>query len=142
MDLYQVIRKYHEAADEFSRGDPSPIKKLFSQQDDVTLANPFGPAVKGWMKVSQALDYASSRMRDGTVKEFRRIAEYQDTDLATILETEVWNSKVSGRKELTTFELRVTTTFRLENGDWKVIHRHADPIATAHPDGPLRSMGG
>jgi len=46
-DLDGVIEQYHEAADQFSRGDPEPIKALYSHRDDVTLANPFGPAVRG-----------------------------------------------------------------------------------------------
>jgi ketosteroid isomerase-like protein len=29
--------------------------------------------------------------------------------------------------------IRVTTVFRRENGAWKVVHRHADPITTARP---------
>jgi hypothetical protein len=28
------------------------------------------------------------------------------------------------------FDLRVTTTFRRENGEWKIVDRHADPIST------------
>jgi ketosteroid isomerase-like protein len=26
------------------------------------------------------------------------------------------------------YELRVTTVFRLEDGEWRVVHRHADPV--------------
>lgn len=66
------------------------------------------------------------------------VAEYVGLDLATILEIERWNARVGGRNEAASFELRVTTTFRREGETWKIGHRHADPITTPHPDGPLR----
>ena len=141
MDLQSVIRQYHTAADEFSRGDPEPVMQIFSRRDDVTLANPFGRAVRGWKQVSEALRFASARFRDGAVTSFETIAEYAASDLATILELERWQAKVSGRPDVRSFELRVTSTFRREEGTWRLVHRHADPIATAHPDGPLRSTG-
>ena len=61
----EVVERYHVAAREFSRGNAEPVKGVFSHGDDVTLANPFGPAVHGWKQVSEALDYAASRFRDG-----------------------------------------------------------------------------
>jgi ketosteroid isomerase-like protein len=139
MDLKQVVEQYHQAADDFSRGDPGPVKQLFSHRDDVTLANPFGPAVRGWDQVSQALDYASARFRDGEVASFESIAEYVTADLASILEVERWKAKVGGRDEVARFDLRTTSTFRREDGTWRLVHRHADPIATPDPDGPLRA---
>ena len=141
MDFKQTLQVYHAALDEFSRGDSVPVKKVFSHRDDVTLANPFGPAVRGWDRAVEALDFASSRFRDGEVPRCELIAEYVTSDLATILEIEHWRAKVSGRNEVSDFMLRVTSTFRMEDGEWKLVHRHADPIVTAHPDGPLRSVG-
>src|SRR5689334_14662730 len=110
MDLRQLVQQYHSAADDFARGDPEPVKKIFSHRNDVTLANPFGPAVHGWEGVSKALDLASARFRDGRVTSFETLAEYVAPDLATILEVERWQAKVSGRSELASFELRVTST--------------------------------
>ncbi len=138
MELQEVLQQYHRTLDEFSRGDPEPIKKIFSRQDDVILANPFGPAVRGWKKASEALDFASSHFRGGEVTDIQTVGEYRTPELATIFEIERWTSKVSGRMEMSTFVLRVTNTFRREDGTWKLVHRHADPIATPHPDGPLR----
>ena len=46
-DLVEMIEQYHRAVDAFVTGDPEPQKKLFSRRDDVTLANPFGPPVRG-----------------------------------------------------------------------------------------------
>jgi ketosteroid isomerase-like protein len=138
MDIQDVIYRYHKAVDEFSRGDPLPVKMLFSHWDDVTLANPFGPPVRGWTKASEALDFASSRFKDGEVS-FDLIARYETSELVTLFEIENWKAKVGGRQEVSPFVLRVTSTFRREDGDWKLVHRHADPITSFHPDGPLRS---
>ena len=132
------LTEYHSALDEFSRGDPEPVKRLYSHRDDVTLANPFGASVRGWMQVSQALDFASSRFRDGQVRSFELFVEYEVSDQSTIFEIERWEARVGGREDVSSFVLRVTSTFRREDGTWKLVHRHADPIATAHPDGPLR----
>lgn len=138
MSLDDVIREYHDAAGDFARGSPGPIKALWSHSDDVTLANPFGPAVRGWTRVSDALDYASSRMSDGDVGGVQTLAMYVSSDLASILEVEPWRSRIGDREDVADFQLRVTTTFRLEDDAWKIVHRHADPIATSDPDGPLR----
>jgi hypothetical protein len=50
MNLQQAVEQYHLAADEFARGNPDPVKVVFSHREDVTLANPFGPAVRGWKR--------------------------------------------------------------------------------------------
>ena len=137
-ELDGVVEQYHRAADAFARGDLEPVKAVFAHRDDVTLANPFGPAVRGWRQVSAALDFASSRFRDGAVTGVGQLARYATADLASLLEIERWRARVGGREDVTPFELRVTSTFRREDGAWKLVHRHADPITTPHPDGPLR----
>ncbi len=118
------------------------MKLVVSHRDDVTWANPFGPPVRGWQKVSEALDYASSRMRDGQKTTFETIAEYQTPELATILDMERWVTKIGERADASTMDLRVTSTWRREDGTWKLVARHADPISTFDPNGPLRAMGG
>ena len=66
------------------------------------------------------------------------MAKYATTDLATVLEIEHWTAKVGEREEAASFVLRVTSTFRRESDDWKLVHRHADPIAAPAAEGPLR----
>ena len=142
MELEQTIEQYHRGLDEFSRGDPEPIKALYSHEDDNTLANSFGRAVRSWQKVSEVLDLSSSRMSDGEVSSCERVAEYLSDDLATILEVEHWRSRVGDAEEVSSFDLRVTTTFRREGTTWRMVHRHADSIATDDPSGPLRASLG
>ena len=104
----------------------------------MTLANPFGPPVFGWTRFLKPLILLRPDSKDGEVMSFETIAKYETPELMTILEIERWKAKVSGRENLSSFYLRVTSTFRLEDDDWKLVHRHADSITTFHPDGPLR----
>jgi ketosteroid isomerase-like protein len=46
------------------------------------------------------------------------------------VEVERLESKVGGREEVAPLSLRVTSVFRPEDGRWKLVHRHADPITT------------
>ena len=48
-------------------------------------------------------------------------------------EIERAESKVGGMEEISPYALRVTMIFRPEEGTWKVVHRHADPITTTRP---------
>ena len=137
-ELEQVVKQYHAALDDFVRGTPHPMKALFSRSDDVVLANPFGPAVRGWDDASTALDYACARFSDGEASGFDRRASYVAGDLATIFEVEHGTVSVGGGP-LSEWVLRTTTTFRREEGTWRVVHRHADPISTPNDEGPLRT---
>ena len=45
-DFDEAVEQYHRAAAEFVKGNPEPYKMMFSLQEDVSLANPFGPVVR------------------------------------------------------------------------------------------------
>ena len=132
-DFDEVLEQYHLALDEIVKGSPEGYKKLYSHQDDVTLANPFGPPARGWDEVAPTLERAASHYRDGEATGFENVAKYITPELAYTVEIERSQTKVEGREDVTPIALRVTTIFRPEDGAWKVVHRHADPITTAQP---------
>jgi ketosteroid isomerase-like protein len=131
-DLDRVIEQYHQALDEFSRGNPEPVKDFYSTRDDVAIANPFFPLTRGHEQVVERLERSVQNFRDGEVG-FENVAKWVSEELACIVEMEEWRTKVGGREDVTPFTLRVTTLFRAEDGEWKVVHRHADPITSARP---------
>jgi ketosteroid isomerase-like protein len=103
---------------------------MLSQRDDVTLANPFGPVARGRSAVVERVDRAATNYSDGALLGFDEISRCETPELAYLIEIERFRAKVGGRKEPAELALRVTTIFRLEDGAWKVAHRHADPITT------------
>jgi ketosteroid isomerase-like protein len=132
-DLDEVIEQYRHSVGEFTRGNPEPQKELFSHREDVTLANPLGPPARGWEQVDQALNRAASTIRDGHIVDAETVAKYATPELAYVVEIERVKAKLGAREDITPFALRVTTVFRPEDGVWKVVHRHADPITTPQP---------
>ena len=132
-DLERAIERSHEALALIVKGNSSGYKALFSQLDDITLGNPFGPFAHGREKVEATLDGAASHFRDGHVTAADLIATYASADLACVVEVEHGRAKVGGGAELVPVAVRVTSLFRREQGEWRLVHRHADPIATPRP---------
>ena len=132
-DLDHAIERYHLVAAEFIKGNAEPYEEVFSHTEDISLANPFGPPVRGWDEAAKTMERAASRYKDGEVLGFENVAKYVTSELAYIVEVERYRAKIGGREEITPVSLRVTSILRPEEGTWKVVHRHADPITTPQP---------
>ena len=132
-DLDEVIEQSHLALGEIVKGNPEPLKLVYSHREDVSLANPFGPPVRGWEQAAATIERAASNYKDGEIVGFENVAKYVTPELAYIVEVERYKAKVGGGEELAPISLRVTSIFRREEGVWKIVHRHADPITTAQP---------
>ena len=132
-DFELVVEPYHQALGEIIKGNPEGYKELYSHRDDVTLANPFGPAARGWEQVAATMERAASQFRDGEITSIEEVAKYVTPELAYTVWLERQKANVGGREDLTPFALRATMIFRPEDGTWKVVHRHADPITTLQP---------
>jgi ketosteroid isomerase-like protein len=122
------LDEYHRAGLEITNGNPEVYKSLYSRRDDATLANPFGPPVRGWKNVSATLDRAAENYLGGEVVGFENISTIIAADLAYTVEIENYRARVGGAEEMTPVSVRVTSVFRREDGVWKLLHRHADPI--------------
>jgi ketosteroid isomerase-like protein len=132
-DVDELIEQYYRVQGEFLKGNPEPVKDLFSRREDVTLANPYGPPVRGWEKVANAVEYASSLRSDGTFLGWQIVAKHVTAELAYVVQIEWAEAKIGAREEITPLAVRATMIFRPEDGKWKVVHRHADPITTPQP---------
>jgi ketosteroid isomerase-like protein len=130
-DLDEVVEQYHLAAREFIKGNPEPYKMVFSHREDVSVANPFGPVTCGWKQVAATMERAASLYRDGEFAGFENVVKYVTPELAFIVEVERFKVKIAGSEEVAPVALRTTSILRREDGNWKVMHRHADPITTA-----------
>lgn len=134
-----MLPRLTEADTALHNGDAAPRIAIWSHNDPVTL---FGAALmgSGWTEIRQVFESRASRVSNGTY-EYEVIAAGASGYLGYVVGIE--HSTVSvGDATPEAYELRVTEVFRLEEGEWKVVHRHADPMpdsdALEHPRRRLR----
>jgi ketosteroid isomerase-like protein len=132
-EIEELLEKYKLATAEFVRGNPEPYKALFSHEEDVTLANPFFPVVRGWERVAEALERTASRLRDGEFLGSEIVSKHVTAELAYVVQLAHERAKVGGSEILSPIELRNTMVLRPEGGAWKIVHLHGDPITTPRP---------
>ena len=113
-----------------TRGDPSLFNRLWSEREDVSLGNPFGPFALGRKQVMETVERAASNYRDGEIVGFQTVSFHGEGDLACLVQVERFRVKVGGADKPSPVSLRVTSLFRREHDDWKLVHRHADPITS------------
>jgi ketosteroid isomerase-like protein len=132
-DLDEMIERYHHSLDVFVTGNHALLAGLYSQQDDVTLGNPFGPFVSGYEQVVETMQRAAEYYREGRAVGFDSLAKRVTPELAYLVEVERFEAKLGGRDEFSSVVLRCTSVLRPEDGVWRIVHRHADPITSSRP---------
>src|SRR3712207_4204719 len=133
-DVDELIEQYYRAQREFLRGNPQPVKELFSHTEDVTLANPYGPPMRGFDEVAKTIEHAASLRSGGEFLEWQIIAKYVTAELGYVVQIERAEAKIGAREDITPIAVRSTMILRPEeDGEWKIVHRHSDPITTPQP---------
>ena len=61
----ELIKQFDVAVGGFLKGNPRSTDGVWSHGEDVTLANPLGPVVRGWEQVAATAQHAASQVRDG-----------------------------------------------------------------------------
>lgn len=120
-----VLPRMTEMDKALHNGDAGPRKAFWSHGDPVTL---FGAVLTnvGWRAIEPTFDALAARFSDGTY-EVEVIAAGASEDLGYLVAIEHTSVSVAGAPP-EPYELRVTTIFRREGGEWKIVHRHADPV--------------
>lgn len=125
--LAGAVAALRAALAQVANGDVSAIKALYSHSDDATSFYGWGGYEKGWAQVSRRWDWAGEQFRGGTVSH-ESVTSVVGADLAYTTDIETFCVRMAGLEEPTTWTNRVTHIFRLEDGGWRLLHRHANRL--------------
>lgn len=123
------LPSFEEGISRFINGDPTLWKQNASRAADATIMGAWGAYEKGWDQVGTRYDWAASRFqRGGSTVKMEYLASGVSGDLAYTVAIEHSEIRIIGQERPASMKLRVTHLFRRENGVWKILHRHADPL--------------
>ena len=116
-------------------GDGGGWKDLVSGQDDVTLLGAYGGYATGRAEVATRFDYVADTYAGAAGTTWREnVACWVGEDWACFVDIEHHRANLDDSPEPVAFTYRATHLLRREHGEWRVVLRHADPIA--HFKGP------
>jgi ketosteroid isomerase-like protein len=122
------LRRFEEGTDRFINGDATLWKQHLSQRDDATIMGGFGGYEKG-REVGPRYDWAAAQFRpSGAVLKVEHLTSAVSGVLAYTVTIERSQALVAGQTAPVPMALRVTHVFRKEDGEWKLLHRHADHL--------------
>jgi ketosteroid isomerase-like protein len=122
-----AITRLQAAMDKVANGDISAIKALYAHSDDATSFYGWGGYEKGWDAVSKRWDWAGGQFKGGTVS-YRNVTTVATAELAYTTDIETFQVRMEGMEQPTRWSNRVTHVFRLQDGEWRLLHRHANRL--------------
>lgn len=122
----RAAEAFYDALNAVFRGDTGPMSAAWSHAADITYMSPFGeilvgrePIAASWAAQARAITAGDVRPEDLRV--------VSDGTLAVAVGFERGTCVVDGRE--VRVDIRATSTYRREDGTWKMIGHHTDPIA-------------
>jgi len=127
-ELNAILVSTEKLANAWMRGDwDGGYGAALTRRDDATIYGPFGgPATKGARAWGEGAKIGVKHFRNGHAK-VRLVQSHASGDLLVLVLLEEQSGEVGG-VPAQPWSLRVTLVYRREEGTWRVIHRHADPL--------------
>jgi ketosteroid isomerase-like protein len=129
VDVTELVRSVAEATSAYIRGDIRRYLTLIKHADDYTLMAPYGGEPRRGFDVEQALESTPKMFRGGDA-DLELVESYASGDIAVLVAIERQHGEVGGLPDQD-WSLRVTLVFRREGPEWRLVHRHADPLVHA-----------
>ena len=127
MTTFSEFMKTREAAaDAYCHGSAEEVVELSTAREPASFFGPDGRIVSGVEPVRSNYRAAASRFGPQGSNAFRIVHEAEGGDIAYWSGVQEAVVEIDGRPVPMT--LRITELFRREEGEWTLVHRHADML--------------
>ena len=121
-----LIKRSHESNAALMQGDMIRYSELLSFGNDFTFMSPFGGQPTLGAPTSEAMQRMGKFFKDGNHDQ-EVVQAFGTQDMVVLALIERSRVEVGGLPSQD-WALRVTLVYRRDGNDWKLVHRHADPL--------------
>lgn len=142
-DFREFLGRRRATAADFVRGKPQAVAELVTHDFPATFFAPNGAVVQSAPEVVKSFRHGSFQFEDSGETQIDILDSHASNGLAYWIGLQHATVRTRGNSESNRMTLRVTEVFRREDGQWKLVHRHADMAGreqlkkeetrTAHP---------
>ena len=122
------LRRRAEASDAFVKGRIEPLLDVSTSSAPASIFGPSGTVVTGPDEVNAANTSGAAHFAGADRNDLQESHSGSDGDLAWWTGVHRSTVSIAGQDDPVPFDLRVTELYRREGGEWKLFHRHADPL--------------
>lgn len=127
----QFMKQREEAASAYVSGDAAPVGALLTQHGPSSFFGPMGGHIEGAKKVLTTHEHGAEQFHSGGENKMEILHMGASDGIAYWVGLQHATVQMGESAKPTQMSLRVTELFRREEGEWKLIHRHADMLASA-----------
>lgn len=125
--ITELVRRSAEANNALMSGDVGAYRALITLTDDFTLMSPFGGTpTRGADMTGERWEAMGRFFRNGALEQ-ELVQAYGSADMVVLAIIEHGHGEVGGLPDQD-WPLRVTLVYRREGSEWRLAHRHADPL--------------
>jgi ketosteroid isomerase-like protein len=123
-EFERARQRTREALAAMGSGNPGPYIDCWWKSGEATLFGAWGPIERGWDRLVATFRWVGSRFKGGTLVP-EDVVSYESGDLAYTVGFERGDVIVDDGTSLP-MTIRVTHIYRRIDGEWRLVHRHAD----------------
>lgn len=123
--LALISKRLYDAEAAFVRGDVGPRLQMWSHHDPVSLFGAVGVSKNGWDELSETFPAIASRLSGGHDVTYKIVSFDVGAEMAWTAGIVRFIGTTDG-DPAESYTLRITCIYRLESGEWKMVHEHSD----------------